>query len=53
MSEKDWDDIPKEELLGIADSILYLKRHFSTDVGHPKPSAPKDDKHATEPNSGK
>jgi hypothetical protein len=40
MSEKDWDDFPKEELLGIAPALIYLKRAFGTEVGNPNNPQP-------------
>ena len=35
MSEKDWDDIPVEELKSVAPALIYLKRTFGTEVGNP------------------
>lgn len=40
MSENDWDDIPKEELLKVAPALIYLKKTFGTEVGNPIPSKP-------------
>jgi hypothetical protein len=53
MSEKDWDDIPVEELKSVATSLVYLKRAFGTDVGHPRVAAPEDGKGTAGPDTGK
>jgi hypothetical protein len=47
MSEKDWDNIPKEELLAVAPALVYMKRTFGTEVGKPadpQPPEPKKEK---------
>jgi hypothetical protein len=51
--EKDWDNYEREELLGVAPSLLYLKRTFGTSIGDPDNSKPSNAPGPLGPGAGK